>query len=96
VTTSKPTLRKALDAAIAAENAAYLADTDLQEQDRIAGTRFMRLVAAEEAVGFMGVVLPIPLAREILWAMAGQNTLIGKDTLILMLQGHLDRAKERS
>jgi hypothetical protein len=88
---------RAVDRAVAEENAAYLNDPDLQAQDARDAARWMRWMAAEKAAGPTAVVLPVALAQDILRALQGEPTHLPVDpsVIVAMLQGHLDKAEVR-
>ena len=91
-------LVKVVDRLIAEENARYLADTELQAQDRLTGQRWGRWLAAEQAAGPTAVVLPVAFAEDVLRALRGEPTHLPVEPSVLveMLQGHLDKAEGRS
>ena len=91
-------LQEAVDQAVAAENARYLADHEQQAEDARTAAVWVRWVKAEQAAGPEAVVLPIALARDIMRLLLGAPThlQVHPDVIKGMLKGHIDKAAERS
>jgi hypothetical protein len=98
-TPRKPkSLQQAMDQAANEINADYLRDIALQEQDRETGRVWARWGAAEKAAGPEAIVLPIALAKDVLRLLSGEPTSlpVAPNVIAEMVQGHIDRAGERT
>lgn len=85
------------DEAIARRNAEFLADAYGPPVAREDGDRWRMLLAAENTVGAVGIVLPIALAEAIAGLLDGQGSTphIEPRMAALMLRTHLTRAEKR-
>ena len=82
---------KAVDAAIAEINAAFLSDPQAQAEAQANGVRWLAILNARSAVGEHGVVLPTALANNILAALRGEPTVpFDNDLLARMLQSQME------
>jgi hypothetical protein len=89
---------KAVDAAIDAANADFLASPEAQAQAARDGDRWRHIRHAEEAAGPFAVVLPVRLAEDLLAMLRGEPTLLEQASEGLterMLEDHIRKAQAR-
>jgi hypothetical protein len=89
-------LDKAIDAAIEAENRAFLADDEARDRADAQADAWSHLMEAEKVVAEHGIVLPTALGRDLLRALNGEDSIISTKTLKSMLAFHLDKAEGRA
>lgn len=91
-------LEKAVDAAIAEENAREIARMETPEyvaELEENGARWRAILAARETAGTHGVVLPVALAEDVLAALRGGSPRLGLELLGRMVEAELRQAADR-
>lgn len=89
-------LDKAVDKAVQEVNEDFLNNDLSIAKAQAEGDAWRRLMEAEGVVAEHGIVLPAALARDLLRALNGEDTMLSTDMLKKMLADHLDRAERRS